>query len=338
MKAYVSRTASGIDSLTIEEIAPPGALGPGQIRVAMRAASINYRDTMVLSGAFGVPPQGLVPCSDGAGEVIEVAADVQRCRTGDRVALTFNPDWIGGPFRATPGGLGRGAYLPGVMREEIVVHASEAVVLPPHLSFEEGASFPCAGVTAWHALCGPQPLMPGMSVLLQGSGGVSLFALQFAKMFGARVIMTTSSAERCARLKELGADETIDYRAFAEWDKAARELTGGEGVDLTVDIGGADTVQRSLSSTRSGGRVALVGLITGWPSAAPSLFAAGVDITPIKVGSRDDFEAILRAVAFHKMHPIIDRRYPFEELPHALHHLKSGRHVGKVVIGFDQSR
>ncbi len=334
MKAFISRTATGIESLAIEDTPAPGPLGPGQIRIAMRAASINYRDTMVLSGVFGVPPQGLIPCSDGAGEIIETAPDVLRFKVGDRVALTFNPDWIGGPFRASPAAMGRGGFLPGVMREEIVVHDSEAVMLPAHLSFEEGAAFPCAGVTAWHALCAAVPLMPGMTVLLQGSGGVSLFALQFAKLFGARVIMTSSSPERCVRLQSLGANETIDYRAEPEWNKVVRNLTAGAGVDLTIDIGGAETVERSLASTRIGGRLALVGLITGWPNAVSSMFTAGVDITPVKVGSRDDFELMNRAVAFHKLRPIIDTRYTFEQLPDALRHLMSGRHMGKIVIGF----
>jgi NADPH:quinone reductase-like Zn-dependent oxidoreductase len=335
MKAFLSRTVTGIDSLAIEDVPLPGPLGAGQIRIAMRAASINYRDTMAVSGAFGLPPGGLIPCSDGAGEVIEVAPDVDRFKTGDRVALTFNPDWIAGPFRPSLAARGRGSIIAGIMREEIVVHHSEAVTIPAHLSFEEGAAFPCAGVTAWHALCASAPLMPGMTVLTQGSGGVSLFALQFAKLFGARIIVTSSTPERCARLKSLGASETIDYRAEPEWDKSVRALTGGMGADLTLDIGGAETVDRSLASTRSGGRLALIGLITGWPNAAASLFSSGVDITPIKVGSRYDFEAMNRAVAFHKLRPIIDSRYTFDQLPAALTHLKSGKHFGKIVIAFD---
>ncbi len=235
MKAFVSRTAGGIDSLTIEELPAPGPLASGQIRILMRAASINYRDTAVVSGAFGRPgPQGMIPCSDGAGELVEVAPDVSQFKVGDRVALIFNPDWLGGPFRMSSGAMGLGSSaIPGTMREEIVAHHSQAVALPPHLSFEEGAAYPCAGVTAWNALCAAAPLMPGMSVLLQGGGGVSMLALQFAKMFGARVIMTSSSPERCARLKEFGADEVIDYKAEREWSNAVRALTGGAGVDLT---------------------------------------------------------------------------------------------------------
>ncbi len=332
MKIVVSRTASGPDSLLIEEAPAPGPIGPGQIRIAMRAASVNYRDTLVLSGMFGIPEQGIIPCSDGAGEVIEAAADVTRFKLGDRVALIFNPDWIGGPFRPSAGAMGRGAIVPGTMREQIVVHQSEAVLAPAHLSFEEAAAFPCAGVTAWHALCAAAPLLPGMNVLLQGSGGVSLFALQFAKLFGARVIMTSSSAERCAKLKQLGADDVINYNTDTDWDKTVRGLTGGAGADLTIDIGGADTIQRSFAATRNGGRVAPVGLLTGRPSAV----AAGpsADVTPIRVGSRDDYEAMNRAIGFHRSRPIIDTVYKFDELPQALGHLKSGKHMGKIVLSF----
>ena len=336
MKTFVSRAPTGVDSLVIEDAPAPGPLGPGQIRIAMRAASVNYRDFLALSGAIGArgPGGGLIPCSDGAGEVVETATDVWRIKVGDRVALVFNPDWIGGPWQATTGVLCRGSGLPGVMQEEMVVHHSEAVILPAHLDFEEGAALPCAGVTAWHALCGAAPLMPGMSVLLQGGGGVSVFALQFARLFGARVIMTSSSPERCARLGSLGADETIDYVAEPQWDKAVRELTGGDGVDLTVEVGGAGTIDRSVAATRRGGRVALVGLLTGMPGAASAVFSAGVSITPLMVGSRDDFQAMNRAIEFHKLRPVIDSRFTFEQLPDALRHLKSGRHMGKIVISF----
>jgi NADPH:quinone reductase-like Zn-dependent oxidoreductase len=268
--------------------------------------------------------------------VAEVGPDVSRFKVGDRVALTFNPEWIGGPYRITSGAMGRGSIrLPGTMREEIVVHQSEAVLLPEHLSYVEGAAYPCAGVTAWHALCAATPLLPGMTVLLEGGGGVSMLALQFAKLFGARVIMTSSSPERCARLKAHGADEAIDYKAEPEWNKAVRALTNGAGVDLAIDIGGAETVERSLASTRMGGRLALVGVLTGRANAVSSLANAGVDVTPVRVGSRDDFEAMNRAVAFHQSRPLIAARYPFEQLPEALHLLKSGQHMGKIVIGFD---
>lgn len=333
MKAFVTHSLTGPDSLAIEELPAPGPLGPGQVRVAMRAASLNYRDKIFVAGAFrAATVPDLIPCSDGTGEVVEVAPDVWRVKVGDRIALTFNPEWIGGPWQPSPGALGRGGSIQGVMCEQVVINQAEAVILPAHLSYEEGATLPCAAVTAWHALCGTGVLMPGMSVLLQGSGGVSLFGLQFAKLFGARVIMTTSSPERCAKLKELGADETIDYRAVPDWNLAVRKLTGGLGVDLTVEIGGADTVARSLGSTRAGGRVSLVGLLTGMPNTEAAIFSAGAAINVVRVGSRDDFDAMNRAIAFHQLRPIIDSSYAFEQLPEALRHLESGRHIGKIVV------
>ena len=336
MKTFITHTADGIDSLQLVETELPGALCAGQIRVATKAASINYRDLMVISGQLGpAGPNGLIPISDAAGEVIEVAADVQRFKVGDRVILTHSPEWIAGPWRATTAGRGRGSpQIPGVMREQIVVHHSELVALPEHMSYEEGATLPCAGVTAWHALCVPVPLLPGMTVLLEGGGGVSTLGLQFAKLFGARVIVISSSPERCARLKNLGADEVIDYRAEPAWDKKVRELTSGIGVDLGIDIGGAETVDRTIASTRIGGRVALVGLLSGWPNTVSSMFSSSVDITPIKVGSRDDFEMMNRAIGFHKVHPVIDSSFSFEQLPDALRHLQGGKHFGKIVIKF----
>jgi NADPH:quinone reductase-like Zn-dependent oxidoreductase len=336
MKAFISRSQKGLESLAIEEIAEPAALGPSQVRIAMRAASINYRDLLAVSGFLGPSAfEYLIPVSDGAGEVIEIAADVSRVKVGERVALTFNPDWIGGDFQPSLGARGRGgSTLQGVMREQVVVNQAEVVALPAHLSYEEGASLPCAAVTAWSALCDGAPLMPGMSVLTQGGGGVSLFALQFAKLFGARVIVISSSPERCAQLKRLGADEAIDYSAVPEWDKAVRALTGGTGVDVTVELGGAKTVDRSLGATRLGGRVALVGLLTGAPNVTSSMFSASVEISPIRVGSRQHFEAIMRALAFHKVHPVIDSRYAFEQLPEALRRLQGGQHLGKIAISF----
>lgn len=335
MKIFRTTTLAGIDSLQLENVAAPGPLVAGQIRIGMRAASINYRDTMAVSGQLGpAGADGLIPGSDGAGEVLEVAPDVTRFRVGDRVALTFNPDWIGGAWQPTAAARGRGSVVPGVMQEEMVVHHNDAVLLPAHLSFEEGAALPCAGVTAWHALCGPKPLMPGMSVLLQGAGGVAVLGLQLAKLFGAKVIMTSSSAERCARLKELGADEVINYREVPDWDRVVRELTGGEGVDVGVDIGGAATIQQTIGSTRRGGRVAVVGLLGGWPDSVSSLFSAGVSFDPIKVGSREDFENMNRAIGYHQMKPAIDRSFAFEEFPQALQYLKSGKHFGKIVIRF----
>jgi len=336
MRAFVSRQLNGIDSLTLDNVPVPGPLTAGKVRVAMRAASVNYRDLLVLSGAVrSVTLPELIPCSDGAGEVIEVGPEVWRVKVGDRVALTFNPEWIGGPWQPSPTSAGRGGAIQGVMQDQIVVDQQEAVTLPRHLSFEEGASLPCAAVTAWHALCAAGSLLPGMNVLLQGGGGVSLFALQFAKLFGARVIHISSSPERCNLLKKFGADAVIDYRAQPDWHKEVHLLTNGLGADVTIEVVGAETMERSLAATRMGGRLAPVGLLTGRPNTVGMVGSSGVNITPIRVGSRQDFEAMNRAIEFHALRPIIDSRYRFEQLPDALRHLQAGHHMGKVVIGFE---
>lgn len=335
MKRFHTASGRGIDSLEIQQVPEPGPLVAGQIRIAMRAASLNFRDLLVLSGALGnTGPEGLVMCSDGAGEVIEVAADVRRVKPGDRVALTFIPDWIAGPFRTSIAPLSRGFPLQGVMAEQLVVHENEAVVLPHHLSFEEGACLPCAGVTAWHALCDSAPLLPGMSVLLQGAGGVSVLALQFARLFGARVIMTTSSDERGERLKQLGADAVVNYQREQDWDVAVRKLTNGQGVDLAVDVGGAATIDRAVKTLRKGGRLAIVGLLSGWPASISSLFASRVDVTPVTVGSRNDFDDMNRAIAYHELRPVIDKQFAFDALPDALRYLETGKQFGKIVISF----
>ncbi len=335
MKVFRTHALTGIDSLQLEQVPAPGPLASGQVRVAMRAASLNYRDLLALSGKLRAPEGGLIALSDGAGEITEVAPDVTHVQVGERVALTFNAGWIGGDWRPDAAHLTtRCCPLQGVMQEEMVVHHSEVVTLPSHLSFAEGACLPCAGVTAWHALCAARPLQPGMNVLLQGAGGVSTLGLQFAKAFGARVIMISSSDERCERLKSLGADECINYRDEPEWQNRVRELTGGQGVDLSIDLGGAATIDRTLGATAMGGRMALVGLLGGWPDKLSSIFSASVDITPVRVGSRDDFEAMNRAIAYHRIQTVIDSRYGFEELPQALQHLASGRQFGKIVIEF----
>lgn len=332
MKCFVSRDLSGIDSIALEERPAPGPLTAGQIRVAMKAASLNYRDILVLTGALrAMTMPELIPLSDGAGEVIEVASDVSRVKVGDRIALTMNPDWIAGPFPMTRGATGRGGGLPGVLCEQMVVHENEAMHLPAHLSFEDGACLPCAGVTAWHALVGARPLMPGMTVLSQGGGGVSLFALQFAKLFGARVIMTTSSEARGQQMRALGADEIVD-RTNPDWQLEVRKLTGGLGVDIALDIGGAESAAKTAGATRVGGRVALVGRLTGVADLSAKMLGAGVDFNALMVGSRVDFENLLRAMALHKTKPVIDRRFAFAEAKEALHRQKSGAQFGKIVI------
>lgn len=333
MKRYVLKVI-GLDGLKMEDAPEPPHPGPGQVLVRMRAASLNFRDLLIVGGMYGpfVPDQ--VMLSDGAGDVIEVGAGVTRVKGGDRVALTFHMDWIGGEL--DPGmnlqGRGSGNGNDGVLQEYVCVSQHEVVLLPAHLSFEEGASLPCAAVTAWVSLCGQGPFNAGETVLTQGTGGVSIFAVQIAKLFGVRVIATSSSPDKLARLRELGADETIDYIRNPDWDQEVLALTGGRGVDVVVEVGGKGTLPRSMAAARVGGRISVVGLLTGMPEVGADLLLRVQRLHGIRVGSLEHFEQMNRAIALHGLHPVIDRVFGFEEALQAFAHLQSQRHIGKVVI------
>ena len=332
LKGYMVRTPQVAGSLVLGDVRVPDLAGPTCVRVSIRAASVNYRDLLVLGGYAGPGSlEELVPLSDGAGVVTEIGSGVWRVKPGDRVALTFNPDWLAGEWFASPGAGGRGGYLPGVACEEVVVDQNELVVLPDYLSFEEGATLPCAAVTAWNALC-VRPLLPGMTVLVQGGGGVSIFALQFARLFGARVIALSSSPERCAKLAELGAHDTIDRTAHPEWAQEVRALTQGQGVDVALDLGGAATIAQTVASMKAGGRIAIVGMLGGMPESLPNILPSRVSLDPVTVGSRADLENLVRAMALHEVRPVIAREYAFDQLGAALIDLARGEHFGKIVV------
>jgi len=273
----------------------------------------------------------LVPLSDGAGEVVEIGSGVTRWTVGDRVAGCFFQGWIEGPITAAKASTALGGAIDGVLSETVVLHESGLVAVPNHLSFEEASCLPCAALTAWNALFETGRVGPGTTVLLQGTGGVSIFALQFAKAAGARVILTSSSDEKLERARSMGADHTINYRTEENWDKAAAAFAE---VDLIVEVGGAGTLGRSLRAVRSGGQIVSIGLLTGGASELTLgfLLTKNITLTGIYVGSRLMFEAMNRAIAQHELHPVVDRTVPFEEAPAALAHLASGAHFGKVVI------
>lgn len=332
MKRYVL-TAAGIDGLKIENVAEPGRPGHGQVLVKMRAASLNFRDLMVTSGIYGMDVPNQVILSDGAGEVVAVGDGVSRVKSGDRVALTFHIDWIGGQLTPAHNVGGRGgAGNDGALQEYALVSQNEVTILPAHLSFEEGATLPCAAVTAWTALSAYGATRPGDVVLTQGTGGVSLFAVQLAKLFGARVIATSSSTEKLERLKALGADEVIDYTKTPDWHLAVLEMTGGNGADVVVDVGGKGTLQKSLMSARQGGRISVVGLLAGMPEIGAEILLRYLTVQGSRVGSLEHFEQMNRAIGFHQLRPVIDRVFAFDDAPAALKHLQAQKHVGKVVI------
>ncbi|ATR20675.1 Alcohol dehydrogenase [Roseomonas mucosa] len=335
MRAYHLPKAGAIEDLTLTALETPRP-ARRQVLVRMRAASLNYRDLLVATGRYGkteVRP-GLVPLSDGAGEVAAVGPDVTRVKEGDRVAGIFMQGWIAGPpdesYRATA----LGGSIDGVLAEYVLFEEEGLVHLPEHLSFEEGACLPCAGVTAWNALTALRPVGPEQTVLLLGTGGVSIFALQFAHAAGARVIVTSSSDEKLARAKELGAAEGVNYRTHPDWEKEVWALTGKRGVDHVVEVGGAGTLPKSIAATRVGGAVHLIGVLTGGQIDPLPVMQKAIDLRGVFVGSREMFEAMNRAVAFHRIQPVIDRVFPFEEAQAAYRHLESQAHLGKVVIRF----
>ncbi|MCM2459390.1 NAD(P)-dependent alcohol dehydrogenase [Pseudomonas sp. CG7] len=333
MRSYFIDHYGGIDGLCLRETDAPKPPGPGQVLVRMRAAALNFRELLILAGHYQqMCKPDLVPCSDGAGEVVAVGEGVLRVGTGDRVALTFHPHWIAGEQPQGLAILGRGGSVDGTLSEYACVSQDEVVVVPQHLSFEEASTLPCAALTAWSALCAHGVLLPGQRVLVQGTGGVSVFALQLAKLFGAEVVALSSSPEKLSRLRQLGADHLIDYRVHTDWHKQVLACTGGQGVDLTVEVGGGDTVERSVQATRVGGRVSMVGLLTGSPGFSEGFFYRGLSINTIRVGHREQFEQMNRAIALHRLRPVIDQVFDFDNAPEAFTHLQQRKHVGKVVI------
>ena len=334
MRAYELRR-EGLENL-LEVERPRPKLGAGEVLVRMRATSINYRDWLIANGRYGRGPLKLplVPFSDGAGEVVEVGADVTRWSPGARVAASFFRDWIDGPPDDQKRAAALGGTTDGVLAEYVALRADALVEVPPGLSFEEAATLPCAGVTAWVSLVGTGALAAGETVLALGTGGVSIFVLQLAKALGARVIVTSKSDEKLAHAERLGADHTINYQHVPTWDQRARELTGGRGVDHVVEVGGAETLPRSVRALRDGGHLALVGLLTGARGnpAAAAAEGRGLRIDSIFVGSTANLRSLVETVARTGLRPVIDRSFEFGEARAAYEHLARGDHFGKIVV------
>ena len=334
MRRYVLGEAAGLDSWKLENVSD-GPVGAGEVRVEMRAWSLNYRDLLVAKGTYGGKYQpGLVPLSDGAGEVAEVGVGVTRFRVGDRVTNCFFRDWIEGPLSASKGKSAFGGTVSGVLAERVVLPESALVHAPERMSLEEASTLPCAGLTAWNALFDTGELRPGQTVLVQGTGGVSIFALQFAKAAGARVLITSSSDAKLGLVHELGADAGVNYQKQPDWDRFAFDQTGGQGVDLVIEVGGSDTLGRSLRAIRYGGKIVVIGVLSGGIAEMPLgyLFSKNAQMIGIYVGSRIQFEAMNRSLDISGISPMIDRTFRFEDAPSALRHLESGSHLGKIVI------
>jgi NADPH:quinone reductase-like Zn-dependent oxidoreductase len=311
---------------------PEPELGPGQLRVRMRAASLNYRD---LLEADEPPRPGLVPLSDGAGEVTEVAPDVRNLQPGDRVAGGFFADWASGPGRHANLASALGGDLDGVLSETAVFPASAVAKIPGPLTFAEAATFPCAAVTAWHALVGCEsPAGTGDTVLALGSGGVAVFALQIARIRGAGFIGTSSSEAKRERLRGMGADAVLDYAATPEWSLEALQATGGHGADFVVETGGAATLEQSLKACARGGCVTLVGVLSGPAATADAELIQRNELTlrSVYVGPLTMLNDVMQAFAGHGVRPVIDRSFKFGDAPAAFDHLREAGHVGKVVI------
>ncbi len=334
MKVYQIESGTGIHALSLVEKPEPQPTH-GQVLIRVYATALNYRDLVVAQGGYGSGVKyPLIPMSDGAGEVVAIGEGVTRVKVGDRVAGIFFQRWLDGTLTKEKLKSDLGGTINGMLAEYVVLHEDGLVILPDYLSYEEGATLPCAAVTAWHALMTQGKITAGERVLLLGTGGVSIFSLQFAKIHGAEVIITSSSDEKLQRAKELGADKIINYKTTPDWHKEIYKLTERRGVDRVIEVGGGGTLAKSMQAVRVAGTISLIGILAGAKAEVNPLPAVmkSLNIQGIYVGSRDMFEAINRAIAPHQIKPVIDRVFPFEEAKEAYTYLTSGAHFGKVVI------
>ena len=336
MKALEVDGALGLDNLKLVERPNPEP-GPHQVLVGMRAVSLNYRDLLMVNGAYGGQPKlPITPFSDGCGVVEAVGEGVTRVKVGDRVSTLFFQNWISGRPTVEKLSSALGSPIPGCGRELAVFSEDGVSKVPEHLTDQQVATLPCAALTAWRGLFVDAALEPGDTVLLQGTGGVSIFGLQFAKAAGLEVIITSSSDEKLARAKALGADHGINYRDEPTWSKVVRKVTGGRGADFVMEVGGAKTLNESLRSIRIGGHIAIIGVLSGpqEPLSIPVMIGTSARLQGLSVGSREMFEAMCRAIALHRIEPVVDKVFPFTEARAAFEAMARGDHFGKIVLDF----
>jgi NADPH:quinone reductase-like Zn-dependent oxidoreductase len=316
-------------------------IAPGMVLIKVHAVSLNYRDLMMVKGFYN-PKMALprIPCSDGAGEVAAIGEGVNRVRVGDRICGIFMQRWLDGPPNAEKSKAALGGDVDGMLAEYVLLDQDGVVLFPEHLSYEEAATLPCAGVTAWNALhqAGEpvNPALPGETIVIQGTGGVSIFALQFAKLLGAKVIGTSSSDEKLARARDLGLDAGCNYKERPEWSGWVSEVTGGQGADRIIEVGGAGTFGQSLRATRVGGMIAQIGILSGAATSEPlaltPILHKQLRVQGIYVGSRAMFEEMNTAIATARLGPVIDRVFGFDQVREAFLHMQSASHFGKIVI------
>lgn len=332
MKAYVTVSKGGPENLAVVERTVPEP-GPGELLVRMKANSVNYRDLQIIlnptSRGINEPR---IPNSDGAGIVEAVGVGVDKFSVGDRVVGCFFQRWVDGPIplQAMPSALG--GPIDGLLAEYALLREDGALPVPDHLSFEEAATLPCAALTAWNCLIEKGGAKAGDTVLLLGTGGVSIFALQFANMCGMRAIVTSSSDDKLARVRAMGAAETINYRTTPDWELAVQDLTGGIGADVVVEVGGAGTLQKSVEAVRVGGRISLVGVLSGGTIDPTAIMRKSVRLEGIYVGPKAMFAKMNKAISQNGLTPVIDKVFSFDQAPEAYQHMKAAGHFGKIAI------
>lgn len=340
MQAYQIKAGQQIAGLELVQHSIP-SLAAHDVHIRVHAVSLNYRDLMIAEGTYlrtGTGDASVIPCSDGAGEVMAIGSAVSRFSVGDRVAASFFPEWIQGEPTLENTGHALGGTRDGMLAEEVVLHEDALVAIPEHLSYVEASTIPCAGVTAWNALFVEGNPKPGDSVLLLGTGGVSVWALQLAKAAGLCAIMTSSSDKKLDCARERGADAAINYKTTPEWQEEVLRLTGGRGVDLVLEVGGQGTLSRSIASARMGGTVAIIGGLSGFGGKLDPLALIGgaKRLSGIFVGSRRMFEDLNQFLIVAEIHPVVDRVFHFQQATDAYNYLKSSGHFGKVVINVSQ--